>query len=251
MANYQVDVLIQGFPGRAVCHGGLGWSTVTLIRGQGKVILLDVGAFGMRKPLQNRLKDFQINPEDVTDVILTHAHYDHIVNFTLFPKATIWMGETELIWAGQQVPGFNPIPELYIRDLLTNIRVQRLQPDHEFLPFITSKLVPGHTPGHLLFILNNGATNVIFTGDAAKNRAELMSGLVVDTDDAEQSKSSIDLIFKEWRSRPGNILIPGHDLSMRLNENQQPEYLGKREAGIKVWFSETVETSETIDLSQT
>jgi hypothetical protein len=23
---YQVDVLVQGFPGRAVCHGGLGWS---------------------------------------------------------------------------------------------------------------------------------------------------------------------------------------------------------------------------------
>ncbi len=250
MTNYQVDVLIQGFPGRAICHGGLGWSTVTLIRGQGKVILLDVGAFGMRKPLQNRLKDFQIKPEDVTDVILTHAHYDHIVNFTLFPKATIWMGEAELAWAGQQPPGFNPIPELYIQDLLTNIRVQRVQPDHEFLPFITSKLVPGHTPGHLLFILNNGETNVIFTGDAAKNRAELMSGLVVDTDDAEQSKSSIDLIFKEWRSRPDNLLIPGHDLSMRLNENQQPEYIGKRKAGIKVWFSETVETSETIDLSK-
>ncbi len=31
MSGYQVDVLIQGFPGRAVCHGGLGWSTITLL----------------------------------------------------------------------------------------------------------------------------------------------------------------------------------------------------------------------------
>jgi glyoxylase-like metal-dependent hydrolase (beta-lactamase superfamily II) len=251
MTPYQVDVLIQGFPGRAVCHGGLGWSTVTLIRGQGKVILLDVGAFGMRKPLQKRLKELNVQAHDVTDVILTHAHYDHIVNFTLFPNAAIWIGESELEWAGKQLPGFNPIPELYIQDLLANARVQRLQPHQEFLPYFTSQLVPGHTPGHLLFILNNGQANVIFTGDAAKNRAELMSGLVVDTDNAAQSKKSIELIFQEWRSRPGNLLIPGHDLTMRLNTSGVPEYLGVREAAITVWFSESVEISETINLAQT
>lgn len=112
MSNYQVDVLIQGFPGRSVCHGGLGWSSVSLIRGQGKVILLDVGAFGMRGPLKKRLAEFDLLPENITDVILTHAHYDHIVNFILFPNATIWIGETELDWASSQAPGFNPIPEL-------------------------------------------------------------------------------------------------------------------------------------------
>ena len=31
---YEVNLLVQGFPGRAVCHGGLGWSTVTLLRGE-------------------------------------------------------------------------------------------------------------------------------------------------------------------------------------------------------------------------
>ena len=52
----QMDVLIQGYPGRAVCHGGLGWSTVTLLRTEGRVILIDVGAFGMRKPLLKQLQ---------------------------------------------------------------------------------------------------------------------------------------------------------------------------------------------------
>ena len=28
--GYEIDVLLQGFPGRMVCHGGLGWSTVAL-----------------------------------------------------------------------------------------------------------------------------------------------------------------------------------------------------------------------------
>src|SRR5256885_1578834 len=35
--GYKIDVLIQGFPGRMVCHGGLGWSTIALIRGRGHV----------------------------------------------------------------------------------------------------------------------------------------------------------------------------------------------------------------------
>ena len=86
---YQIDVLIQGFPGKAVCHGGLGWSTVSLIRGEGRVVLLDVGAFGIRRELSKQLQNRGVSPEDVTDVVLTHAHYDHAVNFTLFPKAML------------------------------------------------------------------------------------------------------------------------------------------------------------------
>ena len=29
---FQLNVLVQGFPGKSVCHGGLGWSTIALIR---------------------------------------------------------------------------------------------------------------------------------------------------------------------------------------------------------------------------
>ena len=43
VGGYEIDVLIQGFPGRMVCHGGLGWSTVALVRGEGRVALVDVG----------------------------------------------------------------------------------------------------------------------------------------------------------------------------------------------------------------
>ena len=48
VGGYEIDVLIQGFPGRMVCHGGLGWSTVALVRGEGRVALVDVGSFNMR-----------------------------------------------------------------------------------------------------------------------------------------------------------------------------------------------------------
>ena len=53
---YRIDVLVQGFPGKAVCHGGLGWSTIALLRSDRHTILIDVGAFGIRKPLESQLK---------------------------------------------------------------------------------------------------------------------------------------------------------------------------------------------------
>ena len=30
--GFKIDILVQGYPGKSVCHGGLGWSTVALIR---------------------------------------------------------------------------------------------------------------------------------------------------------------------------------------------------------------------------
>ncbi len=249
MHRYQVDVLIQGFPGRSICHGGLGWSTVTLIRGEGRTILLDVGAFGMRKPLERRLNEFSVNPEDVTDVVLTHAHYDHIVNFTLFPKARIWIGEIEMDWAAAQPPGFNPLPELYVQELVRSKQLTKVTSGQEFIPGIYAYAVPGHTPGHLLFVLNNGGQDILFTGDSAKNRAELLSRKVIDTDDAAESAQSIELIWQHWRKKPGNLLIPGHDLTMSLDSEGQPQYLGVREAGIRVWFTESIEHSDSIDLT--
>ena len=51
---YELDVLVQSYPGKSVCHGGLGWSTIALLRGEGRVILIDVGAFGVGKELEKR-----------------------------------------------------------------------------------------------------------------------------------------------------------------------------------------------------
>jgi glyoxylase-like metal-dependent hydrolase (beta-lactamase superfamily II) len=250
MSTYQVDVLIQGFPGRSVCHGGLGWSSVSLIRGQGRTILLDVGAFGMRKPLEKSLKSHGLSALDITDVILTHAHYDHAVNFVLFPNATVWIGQVEIDWAAAQKPGFNPLPELYVKELSSSAKVKKVQHQEEFIPGITAFEVPGHTPGHLLFVLDNGDTNILFTGDSAKNKAELICRKVIDTEDPAESAASIELIWEKWLEKPGSLLIPGHDVTMVLDENQHPVHVGTRTAGIYAWFTENIEHSDVFDLSK-
>lgn len=246
---YQVDVLIQGFPGRAICHGGLGWSTVTLLRGHGRTILVDVGAFGVRRHLAQQLEAHGVKPAEITDVVLTHAHYDHAVNYILFPHATVWIGADELRWAAAQPPGFNPLPELYVRALDTGENVRRVQADAEFLPGLRALPAPGHTPGHLLFYLFANDVPVLFTGDAAKNRAELLSGHVDASANHADSERSLRTIWHWWREVPGTVLIPGHDLSMRLDKQGQPEYIGKRAAAIAAWFSESLTQVTQFDLT--
>ena len=34
--------------------------------------------------------------------LVTHMHWDHVANFTMFPNATTWVGERELAWAAEQ-----------------------------------------------------------------------------------------------------------------------------------------------------
>jgi glyoxylase-like metal-dependent hydrolase (beta-lactamase superfamily II) len=244
---YKIDVLVQGFPGRSVFHGTLGWSTTTLLRGAGRRILVDVGAFGARHLLARQLAELQVGADEITDVVLTHAHYDHAVNFTLFPNATVWIGAEELAWAAAQPPGFDPLPELYVRELATSSRTRRIADGERFLPGFQAIAAPGHTPGHLLFYVEGEERPLLFTGDAAKNRAELLSMSVADTYDATLSRETLSLIWKTWTRQPGTLLIPGHDLCMRLDENRQPQYVGERRAAINTWLGDTLEPTR-IDL---
>jgi N-acyl homoserine lactone hydrolase len=250
---YRLDVLIQGYPGKSLCHGGLGWSTIALLRGGGggRSILIDVGAFAVRPEFARQLAAAECAPESVTDVVLTHAHWDHSVNYPLFPNADIWIGRAEMEWATAVPPGFNPLPELYVQGLARHPRLRLLDDGDAFLPGLTAHLVAGHTPGCLAFrmIGEGGRPPVLFSGDAAKNRAELLSMAVDMTMDAAESRRSLERIWALWRELPGTLLVPGHDLTMRLDEAGRPQYLGERRAGIAAWFSEDLLVTTPIDLA--
>jgi hypothetical protein len=102
-------------------------------------------------------------------------------------------------------------------------------------------------PGHLIFILKGCQHDIIFIGDAAKNRAELVSGDTDMTYDAAVSAATINMIRDLWRTRSGSIVVPGHDLPMAI-EGGEPRYLGKRQAAIRAWFSDVMETTTLIEL---
>ncbi|WNJ91556.1 MBL fold metallo-hydrolase [Bosea sp. 685] len=242
-------ILVCGYPGKSVCHGGLGWSSVVLLRAAGRVALVDAGNFGMRKLLIEQLGRQGLKPSDVTDLLLTHSHYDHSVNWTLFRGARIVVGAVELAWALGEPWGETPVPELYVRTLSDWPTCETVQDGAEVFPAMTAHIAPGHTPGCLIYHLRTPERDVIFTGDAAKNRAELISRDTDMTYDPAVSKATIEMIWSRWCERPGTVVVPGHDLPMILDDDK-PRYLGKRTASIRAWFGKDMASQSEIDLTE-
>lgn len=72
----------------------------------GRVILVDAGFYRDKFIAQWRPQDYVrpsdalasglgIRPEDVTDVVITHTHWDHADGADLFPRARIWLQKDE------------------------------------------------------------------------------------------------------------------------------------------------------------
>lgn len=249
IAGYELDLLVIGFPGKGVCHGGLGWSTIALLRGHGRVALIDTGPIGMRRLLRDELRRRGVAPADVTDLLLTHSHHDHSINWTLFPQARIGIGSHELDWSLKQPWGETPVPELYMRELSSWPRLHRLADGEEALPHLSAHVAPGHTPGHLIFVLQDAQRDVIFTGDAAKNRAELVSRHADMSYDQSVTAASIEHIWSYWRRKPGSVVVPGHDLPMTQEEGQT-RYLMSRKAQIEAFFGDSLDEPTLIDLTE-
>jgi N-acyl homoserine lactone hydrolase len=245
--GYHVDIIVHGFPGKSVCHGPLGFSTIALVRHAERVALVDVGGFGQRLLLLDRLGELGLSAADVTDVLLTHSHYDHAINWLTFKNARVVIGKHELDWAMQQPWGETFVPELYMRELQQSPQLRRVADAETVFPGINAHVTPGHTPGSLVFVLQTGERDFVFTGDACKNRAELVSRAADMTYDKEITRESIEKIWQFWSRRAGSILVPGHDLPM-IQDGDTVKYLGTREAAIRAWYGDELNQTTVISL---
>lgn len=60
----------------------------TLISSHGRYLLIDMGI--SLKKLKNKLKEIDVNIEDINHVLVTHSHSDHILGIDVFPKDQIY-----------------------------------------------------------------------------------------------------------------------------------------------------------------
>jgi len=116
-------------------------------------------------------------PENITDVILTHMHFDHCggsikwnedkTGYELaFPNATYWTSKKQYDWAT------NPNRREKASFLKENIapieesgKLNLIDEEGEFIPNITFKMYNGHTDGQVIPHINVDGRTVVFMAD--------------------------------------------------------------------------------------
>ncbi len=145
-----------------------GFFTPTLVDTGSERILFDTGmnAGGLLQALEHA----GYAAGDITHVVLTHMHGDHIGGLTddagnaTFPDAAYMAGQIEFDhWAGQGNEGF----EAKVRPFAEGMTF--LQDGQEVIPGVTARLAPGHTPGHMTFLLDSGGERMMLTADTANH----------------------------------------------------------------------------------
>lgn len=157
-----------------------------VLRDGDRVILVDTGcdpAEGRRRgdtvtdPVE-LLAGLGIAPEDISTVLVSHCHYDHIGNLHRFPGAEVVVPRTELeFWddAGSRRRHFAEYTDPRALDHLFGIgdRVRTIAGEAEPLPGVRSIEVGGHSPGQTMFLVEAVDGPVLLTSDAVHFEAEV------------------------------------------------------------------------------
>lgn len=139
-----------------------------LIRGiPGHVVLIDTGLGPkLNGKLIVSLAQAGVRPAQVTDVLITHSHGDHVGGLadangrSAFPNAVIRMSRRE--WAWMQGQGG-------ARRIVDAVRgqVRPFDAGATVLPGIQSIPLFGHTPGHVGYRISSGRASLTDIGDTA------------------------------------------------------------------------------------
>jgi glyoxylase-like metal-dependent hydrolase (beta-lactamase superfamily II) len=121
------------------------------------LLLIDTGLNGKADAIGAALDRVGAAWSDITDVVLTHWHPDHVGGLgevvERSPSAAVWAGEADV----SQIPSAVPL-----RPLVEGDRVRDIQ----IVP------TPGHTAGHIGLLHDDG---MLFVGDAVGTAGGVMS----------------------------------------------------------------------------
>ena len=225
LADFPVAALVQGADrDRKLSIAMIVW----LLRGNGRTILIDSGFYRPQfldqwKPKDflkpsDALAQFGVKPEDVTDLIITHMHWDHADGVDLFPKARIWLQKDEYTYyageAWQQKNthgGIAPDDVLAVVKLNLEGRVGLVNGDaQEILPGVTCYTGGKHTYQSQYVGVNTKEGTVILASDNMYLYENLDKHVpIAQTLDAASNLRAQDRM-KQLAAKP-SFIIPGHD----------------------------------------
>jgi glyoxylase-like metal-dependent hydrolase (beta-lactamase superfamily II) len=225
LADFPAAALVKGAaPERKLSIAMVVW----LVRGNGRTILIDSGFYRQKFLEQWKPRDFLnpaealaqtgVKPEEVTDVVLTHMHWDHADGMDLFPKARIWLQKDEYIYyTGEAWQQKNTHGGIDAEDVLAVVklnlegRVGLVNGDgQEILPGVTCYTGGKHTYQSQFVGVNTKGGTVILASDNMYLYENLEKHApIAQTLDADSNLRAQDRM-KQLAAKPG-LIIPGHD----------------------------------------
>jgi glyoxylase-like metal-dependent hydrolase (beta-lactamase superfamily II) len=168
-----------------------------LARGADRVILVDCGMgnlwtareiemYGLQRPDGDLIEDLarvNVKPEEVTDLILTHLHFDHAGGMVkgqdgelVFPQATHWIQAQHLRWARDPTDrdrrSFRPEVLRAIESDACDLKI--VDGTEQILPGVEVLPVHGHTPGQQLVLFGEpGGERLLYAADLVPFASQL------------------------------------------------------------------------------
>ncbi len=174
--------------------------------------------------LTKSLAKVGVKPEDITDMVLTHMHFDHCggsikynsnkTGFELFfPNATYWTSRAQFNWA------INPNRREKASFLKENIipiqesgHLKLIDKEGEYIPDIVFQMYDGHTAGQVIPIINYYGQKVAFMADLMPSAAHIPMPWIMAYDTRPLQTLKDRKRFYEQALEENIILFFEHDL---------------------------------------
>lgn len=133
--------------------------------------------------LQKSLQKINISPDEITDLVLSHLHFDHcggaVINNNgllelFFKNAFIWIGKEQ--WNSAMSPNRREKPSFLkenIKPLALSGKVKLISDNYFLTPNIDIRQFHGHTKGQLIPIINYNGKKLIYVADFIPTSAHI------------------------------------------------------------------------------
>jgi glyoxylase-like metal-dependent hydrolase (beta-lactamase superfamily II) len=237
LADFQVSGLVAGADrARKMDIAMMVW----LVKGNGHNILVDAGFYREQFMRQWKPVDYVkpsdaiarvgLKPEDITDVVVSHMHWDHADGVDLFPKARIWIQKDELeyyagtAWQSRQTHGgIDPDDVLALVKLNMQGHVSLVDGDaREILPGVTCYIGGKHTYASQFVTVSSAVGTIVLASDNMYLYENLEKHVpIAATLDAASNLRAQDRM-KQLAADP-RLIVPGHDPAVMTRfPNPQP-----------------------------
>jgi glyoxylase-like metal-dependent hydrolase (beta-lactamase superfamily II) len=199
---------------------------VWVIKGANRTFVLDTGfdqamaeKRGRRivRPVAEGLRAIGVNPDTVTDVVISHLHYDHCGNHTLFPQARYHLQDREMMYAtgrymchGHQRIPFETEDVVAMVRRVFDERVVFHNGDEQLAPGLTVHHMGGHSMGLQCLRVATRRGHVVLAADATHLYSHIEEGRVFPVSYSVAETLEGYATIKRLADSPGHI-VPGHD----------------------------------------